>query len=322
MIDYFACSYDNLLIMVDFKMEPSDPSLTSFCNSNSLIVLIKNNTCFNSIGSCIDIILNSGKYSFKNTRPPETGHSDHHHMIYKILKSSNEEPKFLNFRVYENFPYENFKGDLSNAFGSSSNLFDEFDHIFMAKSDKHAPKKKELIRENSKPPINRKLRLVIMKSSRLKNTANKTKHPNDIKNYKRQRNYVLNLNKNAKFVYCNRYNSKNSKLLWVSCKAYFSKKHSKADTGIMLTENGKSVLKNNEIVNAFREYFRTIVEDLDLYYWKDNSELLSNTKSFGRINNIIRKQKSSKHKKHQKQFQNAGNFSFGIDSLDEAKKVI
>ena len=35
-----------------------------------------------------------------------------------------------------------------------------------------------------------------MKRSRHKNIANKTKNPNDIKNYKRQRNYVINLNKN------------------------------------------------------------------------------------------------------------------------------
>ena len=33
-------------------------------------------------------------------------------MIYTMLKSSflNEEPKFLNYRVYKTFPYENLKG--------------------------------------------------------------------------------------------------------------------------------------------------------------------------------------------------------------------
>ena len=106
------------------------------------------------------------------------------------------------------------------------------------------------------------------------------------------------MNKNTKFEYFNRYNSKDSKLFWVSCKLYFSNKHSNADTGIILTENGELVLKNKKVADTFNEYFGTILEVLDSYYWKDNSELLSNTKSFDRINNIIKK--SSKHKKQNK----------------------
>ena len=68
-----------------------------------------------------------------------------------------------------------------------------------------------------------------MKKSRLKNIAGKTKHSNDIKNYKRQRKYVVNVNKNAKFEYFNRCNSKDSKPFWVSCKAYLSNKDRKAN---------------------------------------------------------------------------------------------
>ena len=56
MIDSFACSCDNFLIMGDFNMEPSDPFLTCFCDSNSIINLIKDNTYFKGIGSHIDLI--------------------------------------------------------------------------------------------------------------------------------------------------------------------------------------------------------------------------------------------------------------------------
>ena len=89
--------------------------------------------------------------------------------------------------------------------------------------------------------------------SRLTNIANKTKNFDDIKSYKIQRNYVVNLNKNTKFEYFNRHNS--SKPFWVSCKLYFSNKHSNADTGIMLTENGELGLKNNKVAEIFNEYF-------------------------------------------------------------------
>ena len=51
-----------------------------------------------------------------------------------------------------------------------------------------------------------------MKRSRLKNNANKTKDPTDIKNYKKQRNYVANLNKEAKLEYFSKFESNDNKL--------------------------------------------------------------------------------------------------------------
>ena len=60
-----------------------------------------------------------------------------------------------------------------------------------------------------------------MKTSRLNNIAKKTKHPisytNDIKNYNKQRNYVVNLNRNAKCEYFNIHNSADGEPFWVSC---------------------------------------------------------------------------------------------------------
>ena len=56
-----------------------------------------------------------------------------------------------------------------------------------------------MVRGNHKPHVNKELRKAIMKRSRLKNKANKTKKPIGISNL--QRNYVVNLNKQAKFEY-------------------------------------------------------------------------------------------------------------------------
>ena len=197
MIDFFADTYDNYLIMGDFNIEQSDPSLKAFLNSNNLYNLIKSNTCFKGKGSCIDLFLTNRKYSFKFSGSYETGISDHHHMIYTMLKScfNNTEPKLLNYRDFKHFSQENFKEDLSEALCDCGDSYDDFDHIFTSKLNKHAPKKKKWIRGNNKPHVNKALRQAIMKRSRLKNKANKTKDPSDIKNYKKQRNYVGNLNK-------------------------------------------------------------------------------------------------------------------------------
>ena len=224
MIDLFADTYDNYLIMGDFNMEPSDPPLKAFLNSNNLYNLIKSNTCFKGKGSCIDLFLTNRKYSFKCSDSYETGISDHHHMIYTMLKScfNNTEPKLLNYRDFKHFSKEDFKEDLSEALCEA-------------------------------------LRQAIMKRSKLKNKANKTKDPTDIKNYKKQRNYVVNLNKEAKLEYFSKYESDDNKPFWVRCKPYFTNKHSKADTDIMLSENGELILKNKEIAKKLDPLSTTLV---------------------------------------------------------------
>ena len=136
-------------------------------------------------------------------------------MIYTMLKSSvvNIEPKQLNYRDFKNFSFEIFKEDLSEVLTECTNSYETFEDAF-----KYQPKKEKWLRENNKPHVNKMLRKAIMKISKLKNKANKTKLPVDINNYKKQRNYVVNLDKGAKFEYFNRYDCKGGRSFWVTCK--------------------------------------------------------------------------------------------------------
>ena len=112
------------------------------------------------------------------------------------------------------------------------------------------------MRGNNKSHMNKFLRRAIMKRSKLKNKANKTKHPVDIKMYKKQRNYIIGLNKQAKFKYFNNLErKKDAKPFWDKCKPYFSNKHSRGDTDIMLKEKAKILLKNDVIANTFSNFF-------------------------------------------------------------------
>ena len=77
------------------------------------------------------------------------------------------------------------------------------------------------------------LRKAIMKRSKLKNEANKTKLPVGVIDYKKQRNYFVNLNKSAKFKYFSRYDGKDAKHFWVTYKSYFLNERSKADNDIV-----------------------------------------------------------------------------------------
>ena len=191
-----------------------------FLDSNSLTNLIETNTCFKGKDSCIDLILTNRKSSFKFTSTYETGISDHNDMIYTMLKScfQNNEPKLLIYRDFKSLSSQAFEEDLSEALIDCGDSYDKFEYIFTSKLNKHAPKKRKWVRGNHKPHINKELRKAIMKRSRLKNKANKTKKPTDIRNFKKQRNYVVNMNKQAKIEYFNSYNFADSKPFWINCK--------------------------------------------------------------------------------------------------------
>ena len=240
-----------------------------------------------------------------------------------MLKSSftNIEPKLLNYRDYKNFTFRNFKEDLSEALLICRNSYDEFESAFTTALDKHA-QKKELWGDN-KPHITKPLRQAIIKRSKLKNKANKTKLLTDIRNYKKQRNYVVNLNKNAKFEYFSRYDSKDGKPFWVNCKPYFSNKHSKADNDIVLNEDGELILKNKEIANTFNDYFGSIVENLNLEHWDEDSNSYSGINHRNNVKDIIKKYSNHPSIKNiKKKYKNIKKFSFRPVTTDEVKKVI
>ena len=95
-------------------------------------------------------------------------------------------------------------------------LYDDFEHIFTSVLNHHLPKKKKVIRDNRKSHMNKEIRKVIMSSSKLKNKANKTKVTADIAVYKKQRNYIVRLNKESKLNYFDSLDTKKGFLVFVS----------------------------------------------------------------------------------------------------------
>ena len=142
----------------------------NFMASQNFTNLIKNNTCFKGVGSCIDLILTNRKYCFKNTSSYETGISDHHHLIFSIMKTTfaSEEPKKFVYRDYKTFCPENFKNDLLPKTVDENVDYSKFEKEYIDTLNKHAPKKTKLFRGNQKPRVNKVLRSAIMKRSRLK----------------------------------------------------------------------------------------------------------------------------------------------------------
>ena len=64
--------------------------------------------------------------------PIETGLSDHHHLIYSILKSTfdKEEPKQVIYRNYKHFQWQHFENDLKSSLNNCNGNFDVYEKAF------------------------------------------------------------------------------------------------------------------------------------------------------------------------------------------------
>ena len=134
--------------------------------------------------------------------------------------------------------------------------------------NQHAPRKQRIQRGNNKPHVSKTLRKAIMLRSRLKNTANKTNNIDDITNYKKQRNYIVNLNKRAKKSFFSSMDTKkNPKTFWNACKPYISNKSNTSGQTFLLIENDSIITENRDIAKIFNAYFTEITSSLNIFKW-------------------------------------------------------
>ena len=159
--------------------------------------MMKQNTCFKGDGgSCIDLLITNSKFPFMKAKYFETGLSDHHHMIYTILKIKFEKfkSKKSTYRNFKQYDSDEFKLDIFNSM-SAMRTHAAFKNDFVSILDKHAPKKTKNLRGNQKPHFNKNFRKQTMIKSYLENKANKSKNPSDIVKSKWQRKLLASLNK-------------------------------------------------------------------------------------------------------------------------------
>ena len=128
-IDFYSGVYDNHIVLGDFNMDASHTQLSTFMEHYNYYNLIKNNTCFKGDGSCIDLILTNRKYYFKNTSSFETGISEHHRLIYSMLKTTfeKEESKKVTYRNYKQFQWKNFEKDLTSFLGNCNGEYEIYE---------------------------------------------------------------------------------------------------------------------------------------------------------------------------------------------------
>ena len=141
-----------------------------------------------------------------------------------------------------------------------------------------------------------------------------------IANYKKQRNLVVSVNRQAKSKYFNEdSNTESSRPFSETCKPYFSNKHARGDSKIMLTENDKMLLKNEDVAKEFNQYFGHITDSPDLYEFPD----VRVCEGRDDIDNIVYKfRNQSSITKIKERYKVKENFSFRLATTEEIKTII
>ena len=103
LLDFYLMQYDNKLVLEAFNLKLNNPILLDFLNDYDFTNLIKRNICFKGDGSCIDLVLTNRKFLFTFATIFETSLSDHHHLIFSLIKTTfqKEEPKLVIYRDFK-----------------------------------------------------------------------------------------------------------------------------------------------------------------------------------------------------------------------------
>ena len=118
LLEFCSTRYEKVIVLGDFSIEAENEVMKDSLEEHTFYNMMKQNTCFKGDGgSCIDLLIANSKFSFMKTNSFETGLSDHHHMIYTILKTKFEkfEPKKLIYRNFKQSDSEQFKLDICNS---------------------------------------------------------------------------------------------------------------------------------------------------------------------------------------------------------------
>ena len=96
---------------------------------------------------------------------------------------------------------------------------------------------------------------------------------------------VGKLNKYKKEYFENLNVATNSKVFWDKCSPYFSNKHAKGDSNIMLIEKDEILLKNKKIADVLNSYFDSVTDSLDLFSWSTQTD----NKNTDALQNILKR---------------------------------
>ena len=154
--------------------------------------------------------------------------------------------------------------------------YSNFQNISNQVLNNHAPTKKKTVRFNNSPFMIKTLKKAIMHRSRLKNIYIRKRNNKNWENYRKQRNFCVDLLRKTKTEYFKNLNVKDlsdNRKFWKTIKPYFSNKWLNSNK-LLLKEKGNLVLDEKELATIMNNFFVNIIKDFELK--KDSKGKLNN----------------------------------------------
>ena len=272
-LDLYLDTYDKFILVGDFNAQENEVVLSEFLNLYDAKCIIKEPTCYKSIDtpSCIDLFLTNNPNSFQNTKTFANGLSDFHKLVLTTLKTKfiKARPRKVTYRNYKNFDSEKFKDDLKKVLTINIKDYESFEKKFLSILNLHAPLKKKIIRANHAPYMTKVLKKAMMKRHQLATKYDKSKQQEDLKIFKKQRNFVSKLYKKERTKFYNNLNVNDitqNKTFWKYIKPLFTNQWR---TKQNITLGNNIIQKDIDVAETFNGFFKTAVENLEIQVNKD-----------------------------------------------------
>ena len=281
-LDVYGAKYENMILVGDFNTKESEQVFSDFIYEQDLHNIVSFPTCFKSVEnpSTIDLFLTNRPKCFQNTIGFSTGLSDFHKLVATSFKMnfSKSKPIERTYRDMKHFDREVFRSDLISEISKIGSDYNVFDDTFNKVLDKHAPIKTKLLRANHKPYVTKAMRKAIMKRSELATKYRRSPTDENLKAWKKHKNYCSNLYKKERKNYYESLDMNNltdNKKFWDTIKPIFSNK-AKGSSNITLVEDKKLITSEKDVAETLNKHFiesvRKLVEnDSSSAYITENS---------------------------------------------------
>ena len=247
-----SCSYEKVVLVGDFDAKIGETCLDNFLFQHELQSINKEPTCFKNAHnpSCIDLILTNSPRSFFKTETLFTGLSDFHKLVTAVFKTTflKSKPKEIIYRDFKKFSEESFNEELSLKLTNECvNDYSSFENIFLDTLNHHAPVNKKLLKANHALYITKTLRKAIMRRSNLQTKYFKTRTPESLKKYRKQKNYCIRLYKKERKTFFNDLkvsNMSDNKTFWKNIQPIFSE-NPKIANKITLVGDNENIISDS-----------------------------------------------------------------------------
>lgn len=229
--------YDNVIIIGDLNFNMlNNNMLSQICPTFNLNNIIKEPTCFKSNNpTLIDVMLVSKRRKYIKGFSIDTGISDFHNLIGGILRLHAPIPKqkVVHYRKLSDINYDIINLELAEmkidevvaAEDDINNAFDKLQKTLISLLDKHAPKKKKIVKLNDFPCMTKRLKKAILIRNQYRNKFFKHRSITFLAAYRKHRNLVTQIKREETKKYfeekCK--GATKNKDFWRAIKPFFSK---------------------------------------------------------------------------------------------------